>query len=156
MGPPGVGSSLGVSTQPVLVSDYGVLILTAVCTPMACGLPGCGGGVSVHQLGPRWGGSPGGRRARGTEGHSVSFHLGPGAGLVALGPRCQALSSTWLSICGFKMGLGHPGQQDGGQCASFLGVKLWPLLSHSPLVRSLFFNLAALHSLQDLSSLTRD
>lgn len=102
------------------------------------------------------GGSPGGRRAQGTEGHSVSFHLGPGAGLVVLGPPgAQALYHVALCLW-FKMGLGHPGQPDGGRCASFLGVRVWPLLSLPSGEKSLFFNLAALHGFQDLSSLTRD
>ena len=156
-GSPGVGSSLEVSTQPALVGDRGVLILSAVRTPRgpwAAGMPGQSQRSSVRiAVG---GGSPGAGEPEGQKFTLSPSTWAPGAGLVALGPPgTQALYHVALPLW-FKMGLGNPGQPDGGRCASFLGMRVWPLLSLPSGEKSLCFNLAALHGLQDLSSLSRD
>ena len=70
-------------------------------------------------------------------------------------PGAQALYHVAFPLW-FKMGLGNPGQPDGGRCASFLGMRVWPLLSLPSGEKSLCFNLGVLYGLQDLSSLTRD
>lgn len=122
------------------VGDCGGSSSSPLCTLMACGLAGMRGGVSVHQLGPRWG-VPRGRRARGTEGHSVSFHLGPGAGLVAPGtPRCPGpLSRGSPSVVQDGARASWPA---GRRAVCILpGVRVWPLLSL--LVRSLLICCAA-------------
>lgn len=113
-----------VSTQPVLVGDCGVLILTAVCTPMACGLPGMQGRsqCSSDQGG---GGSPGAGEPRDRRSLCL-LPPGPRAGLVAPGTPQVPRPFITGSPSVVQDVVRASGQQDGGQCASFLGSGVWP------------------------------
>ena len=134
-----MGSSLGVSTQPVLVGDRGVLILTAVCTPMACGLPGCRGGVSVHQLGPRWGGPQGAGEPKGQKVTLSPSTWAPGLGWWSWDPQVPRPFITWLSVCGSRWGSAILASQTEGGVHPSWGSECG-LFFPSPLVRSLSFS----------------
>ena len=103
----------------------------------------------------------GGRSPGAGEPEGQKFTLSHPPGPLGLGwwpwdpPGAQALYHVAFPLW-FKMGLGNPGQPDGGRCASFLGMRVWPLLSLPSGEKSLCFNLGVLYGLQDLSSLTRD
>jgi len=115
-GSPGVGSSLEVSTQPALVGDHGVLILSAVRTPRGPWAAGMQG-QSQHSSGRiAVGGGPQGQES--PRDRSSLCLLPPGPlelGWRPWDPRAPRPFITWLSLCGSRWGSGIlASQMEGG------------------------------------------